>query len=83
MYICRIIVEHSKLKYSNNFIAEIEDLPPGTQEQLYSELLDRDAQRELEEESHIINWSQVIQIVSSNEDFELNLVYEKIGPCHF
>lgn len=38
---------------------EIEDLPPGTQEQLYSELLDRDAQRELEEESHIINWSQV------------------------
>ena len=41
---------------------EIEDLPPGTQEQLYSELLDRDAQRELEEESHIINWSQEVRV---------------------
>ena len=29
---------------------EIEDLPPGTQEQLYSELMDRDAQKELEED---------------------------------
>lgn len=41
---------------------EIEDLPPGTQEQLYSELMDRDAQRELEEESHIINWSQEVRV---------------------
>merc|ERR1719510_758254 len=30
--------------------SEIEDLPPGTQEQLYSELMDRDAQKELEED---------------------------------
>ena len=29
---------------------EIEDLPPGTQEQLYNELMDRDAQKELEED---------------------------------
>jgi ubiquitin thioesterase ZRANB1 len=43
-------------------IPEIEDLPPGTQEQLYSELLDRDAQRELEEESSIINWSQEVRV---------------------
>jgi len=30
---------------------EIEDLPPTIQEQLYSELMDRDAQKELEEGS--------------------------------
>ena len=29
---------------------EIEDLPPGTQEQLYNELMDRDVQKELEED---------------------------------
>ena len=44
------------------FIAEIEDLPPATQEQLYSELLDRDAQRELEEEAAIINWSEEVRV---------------------
>eukprot|EP00095_Tigriopus_kingsejongensis_P011587 maker-scaffold297_size217559-snap-gene-0.31 protein:Tk11587 transcript:maker-scaffold297_size217559-snap-gene-0.31-mRNA-1 annotation:"ubiquitin thioesterase trabid" len=36
---------------------EIDDLPPATQEQLYSELLDRDVQKELEEDNYIINWS--------------------------
>lgn len=41
---------------------EIEDLPPATQEQLYGELMDRDAQRELEEESDIINWSEEIRV---------------------
>merc|ERR1719510_2784098 len=41
---------------------EIEDLPPATQEQLYSELLDRDAQRELEEEAAIINWSEEVRV---------------------
>ena len=40
--------------------AEIEDLPPATQEQLYSELLDRDAQKELESEADIINWSEEV-----------------------
>uniref|UniRef100_A0A8C4PY54 ubiquitinyl hydrolase 1 n=1 Tax=Eptatretus burgeri TaxID=7764 RepID=A0A8C4PY54_EPTBU len=37
--------------------AEIEDLPPAVQVKLYDELLDRDVQKELEEESPIINWS--------------------------
>jgi len=41
---------------------EIEDLPPDTQEKLYSELLDRDAQRELEEEAAIINWSAEVRV---------------------
>ena len=42
--------------------AEIEDLPPATQEQLYSELLDRDAQKELESEADIINWSEEVTV---------------------
>ncbi|RWS24637.1 Ubiquitin thioesterase Zranb1-like protein, partial [Leptotrombidium deliense] len=37
--------------------AEIEDLAPSIQERLFDELLDRDVQKELEEESPIINWS--------------------------
>ncbi|XP_061412191.1 ubiquitin thioesterase ZRANB1 [Lethenteron reissneri] len=37
--------------------AEIEELPGRVQEKLYDELLDRDVQKELEEESPIINWS--------------------------
>jgi len=38
---------------------EIEDLPRATQEQLYNELLDKDVQKELEED-FIINWSQEV-----------------------
>ena len=41
---------------------EIEDLPPAIQEQLYSELMDRDAQKELEEEAAIINWSEEVRV---------------------
>ncbi|XP_015911224.1 ubiquitin thioesterase Zranb1 isoform X2 [Parasteatoda tepidariorum] len=37
--------------------AEIEDFNPIVQEKLFDDLLDRDAQKELEEESPIINWS--------------------------
>nr|XP_027234993.1 ubiquitin thioesterase trabid-like [Penaeus vannamei] len=37
--------------------AEIEDLPVSVQEQLFEELLDRDAQKQLEEDAPIINWS--------------------------
>ncbi|ERE78783.1 ubiquitin thioesterase Zranb1 [Cricetulus griseus] len=36
---------------------DIEDLPPTVQEKLFDEVLDRDVQKELEEESPIINWS--------------------------
>ena len=45
----------------NIFLSEIEDLPPDTQEKLYSELLDRDAQHELEEDAAIINWSEEVR----------------------
>jgi len=38
---------------------EIEDLPPGVQDQMYSELLDKEAQQELEQEL-VINWSQEV-----------------------
>ncbi|KAM9715599.1 ubiquitin thioesterase ZRANB1 [Menidia menidia] len=37
--------------------ADIEDLPPAVQEKLLDEVLDRDVQKELEEESPVINWS--------------------------
>eukprot|EP00063_Salmo_salar_P097148 XP_014071983.1 PREDICTED: ubiquitin thioesterase Zranb1-like [Salmo salar] len=37
--------------------ADIEDLPTAVQEKLFDEVLDRDVQKELEEESPIINWS--------------------------
>ncbi|KAM3859319.1 ubiquitin thioesterase ZRANB1 [Diretmus argenteus] len=37
--------------------ADIEDLPPAAQEKLFDEVLDRDVQKELEEESPVINWS--------------------------
>ncbi|XP_032168338.1 ubiquitin thioesterase ZRANB1 isoform X3 [Mustela erminea] len=37
--------------------ADIEDLPSTVQEKLFDEVLDRDVQKELEEESPIINWS--------------------------
>ncbi|XP_040576778.1 ubiquitin thioesterase Zranb1 [Lepeophtheirus salmonis] len=40
---------------------EIDDLPPVLQEQLYSEIMDRDAQKELEE-GFIINWNPDLQI---------------------
>ena len=41
---------------------EIEDLPPGVQDQMYSELLDKEAQQELEQEL-VINWSQEVNLV--------------------
>ena len=48
-------------------LLEIEDLPPATQEQLYNELMDKDAQKELEEDcvepgTAAINWSEEIRI---------------------
>ena len=36
---------------------DIEDLPTSIQDQLFEEILDRDAQKQLEEVSPIINWS--------------------------
>lgn len=39
------------------FVTEIEELPAPIQEQLFSELLDRDAQQTLEADPPLINWS--------------------------
>lgn len=49
-------------RYINEFAtfslpAEIEELPAAIQEQLFSELLDRDAQQTLEADPPLINWS--------------------------
>lgn len=42
--------------------AEIEDLPPSVQEQLFEELLDKDAQQQLEADPPVINWSLEITV---------------------
>lgn len=42
--------------------AEIEELPGAIQEQLFSELLDRDAQQTLEAEPPLINWSHELTV---------------------
>lgn len=53
-------------------IPEIDDLPASTQEQLYSELLDRDAQKQLEGgEDAVINWSEEIRIRLGSRLFAL------------
>jgi len=49
---------------------EIEDLPSNIQEQLYSELLDKDARTELEDEL-CINWSQEITRVLGSRLYPL------------
>uniref|UniRef100_A0A1B6IZ83 ubiquitinyl hydrolase 1 n=2 Tax=Proconiini TaxID=565685 RepID=A0A1B6IZ83_9HEMI len=42
--------------------ADIEELPGSVQEQLLEELLDRDAQRQLEDEPPVINWSLEVTV---------------------
>ncbi|XP_066999012.1 ubiquitin thioesterase trabid isoform X2 [Anabrus simplex] len=42
--------------------AEVEDLPPSVQEQLFEELLDRDAQQQLESEPPVLNWSLEVTV---------------------
>jgi ubiquitin thioesterase ZRANB1 len=44
------------------FVTEIEELPAHIQEQLFDELLDKDAQQELEAEPAVINWSIEITV---------------------
>ncbi|XP_016416538.1 ubiquitin thioesterase ZRANB1-like [Sinocyclocheilus rhinocerous] len=48
---------HTILTHLMNAVSYIEDLPPAVQEKLFDEILDRDVQKELEEESAVINWS--------------------------
>ncbi|PSN44204.1 Ubiquitin thioesterase trabid [Blattella germanica] len=42
--------------------AEVEDLPPPVQEQLFEELLDKDAQQQLESEPPVLNWSLEVTV---------------------
>ncbi|CAH2059750.1 unnamed protein product, partial [Iphiclides podalirius] len=54
-------------RYLNEFCtfslpAEIEELPAAIQEQLFSELLDRDAQQTLEADPPLINWSHELTV---------------------
>lgn len=50
---CHYITEHATFSLP----AEIEELPISVQEQLYEELLDRDAQKQLENSPPALNWS--------------------------
>jgi ubiquitin thioesterase ZRANB1 len=47
---------------SADVIAEVEDLPPPVQEQLFEELLDKDAQQQLESEPPVLNWSLEVTV---------------------
>lgn len=53
MFNCHYITEHATFSLS----AEIEELLISVQEQLYEELLDRDAQKQLESSPPALNWS--------------------------
>lgn len=53
MFNCHYITEHATFSLP----AEIEELPISVQEQLYEELLDRDAQKQLESSPPALNWS--------------------------
>lgn len=52
-FICHYVTEHATFSLP----AEIEELPISVQEQLYEELLDRDAQKQLESSPPALNWS--------------------------
>lgn len=61
---CRIFT--TPYKYIINL--EIEDLPGAIQEQLFSELLDREVQATLEAEPAFINWSLEITMRLGNDN---------------
>ncbi|CAG4945214.1 unnamed protein product [Parnassius apollo] len=63
-------------RYINEFCtfslpAEIEELPAAIQEQLFCELLDRDAQQTLEAEPPLINWSHEITVTLGSRLYAL------------
>ncbi|XP_053619476.1 ubiquitin thioesterase trabid isoform X2 [Plodia interpunctella] len=63
-------------RYINEFCtfslpAEIEELPAAIQEQLFSELLDRDAQHTLETDLPLINWSHEITLTLGSRLYAL------------
>ncbi|XP_063834785.1 ubiquitin thioesterase trabid [Ostrinia nubilalis] len=64
---CRYINELSTFALP----AEIEELPAAIQEQLFSELLDRDAQQTLEAEPPLINWSHELSVTLGSRLYAL------------
>ncbi|KAL0860740.1 hypothetical protein ABMA27_009291 [Loxostege sticticalis] len=64
---CRYINELSTFSLP----AEIEELPGAIQEQLFSELLDRDAQQTLEAEPPLINWSHELTVTLGSRLYAL------------
>lgn len=55
---CHYVQEHATFALPS----EIEDLPVAVQEQLFEELLDRDAQKQLENPPPVLNWSLEITV---------------------
>lgn len=55
---CHYVQEHATFALPS----EIEDLPVAVQEQLYEELLDKDAQKQLENPPPVLNWSLEITV---------------------
>lgn len=55
---CHYVKEHATFALPS----EIEDLPVAVQEQLYEELLDKDAQKQLENPPPVLNWSLEITV---------------------
>lgn len=55
---CHYVKEHATFSLPS----EIEDLPVAVQEQLYEELLDKDAQKQLENPPPVVNWSLEITV---------------------
>lgn len=55
---CHYVQEHATFALPS----EIEDLPVAVQEQLYEELLDKDAQKQLENPPPVVNWSLEITV---------------------
>lgn len=55
---CHYVKEHATFALPS----EIEDLPVAVQDQLYEELLDKDAQKQLENPPPVLNWSLEITV---------------------
>lgn len=65
-----------------SFRSEIEELPGAIQEQLFSELLDRDAQQTLEAEPPLINWSHELTVTLGTGRIAHPNSYKSVFVCH-
>ncbi|KAL5282955.1 ZRANB1 family protein [Megaselia abdita] len=75
IFCCHYVNEHATFFLPN----EIEEFPMPIQEQLYDELLDRDAQKQLENPPPVLNWS--IEITSQLGSRLLCLWNRSAGDC--